>query len=507
VLPWLGSGAAMRVNAARDGAPGMHPTCIRRILAAVAKRVGKAVSKRWIGSIRRVLHVPLRWLRAVPIADPVDLRNAPMFQVVLLLFGSLPVAAWLYRAIAVPVPWRPGELTSLALSLLFSAVALLSVVLIRYGRFRWAAYQTLCVFAISVLASYAASGFGGQRFEQPVLVVPMAIAALAVGRPALWMMFAIVASSFAVGMHVDLGRGEANDAIGDAIISGIIFLLITVVLDRTSAALRQSLRDAQLRAEQLSAAHGTLRREVEERRRVEDQLVNAKKVEAVARLASGLNHDFNHLLSLMLGYVRQGRRASDAQAAGAAFDGIESAARRASAVSAKLLSFSRQDESRAEAMDLAEVVATLQPLLEQALKPGIVLEVQVPPGLQVNFDRHQLELILLNLVANADDAMEHGGTVTLRGQSVGAETWLQCIDTGPGIPQAIGERVFEPFFTTKSGTGGAGLGLAMARGLMERHGARIWIDAETGAGAAFVLSFPQQQAQPSATAGARDVEG
>jgi signal transduction histidine kinase len=465
----------------------------------VLKRVGV--------TIRHLLQMPIRWLRAVPIVDPVDLRNAPMFQVVLLLFGTLPVAAWLYRAIAVSTPWRPGELTSLALSLLFSAVALLSVVLIRFGRFRWAAYQTLCVFAISVLASYAASGFGGQRFEQPVLVVPMAIAALAVGRPALWTMFAIVASSFALGMSVDLGRGEHPDAIGDAIISGVIFLLITVVLDRTSAALRQSLRDARLRADQLSLAHDTLRREVEERRRVEDQLVNAKKVEAVARLASGLNHDFNHLLSLMLGYVRQGRRASDAQAVGAAFDGIESAARRASAVSAKLLSFSRQDGSQAEPLELAEVVTTLQPLLKQALKPDVVLQVQVPPGLLVDFDRNQLELILLNLVANADDAMERSGAITLRGRSAGAEAWLQCIDTGPGIPEGVGERVFEPFFTTKAAAGGTGLGLAMARGLMERHGARIWIDAEAGAGAVFVLSFPLRQAHPSATAAVRSVEG
>ncbi|UYB52973.1 ATP-binding protein [Xanthomonas sp. AM6] len=459
------------------------------------------------GTFKRLLHGPARWLRAVPIADPVDLRNAPMFQVVLLLFGTLPVAAWLYRAIAVPDAWRPGELTSLALSVLFSAVALLGVVLIRFGRFRWAAYQTLCVFAISVLASYAASGFGGQRFEQPVLVVPMAIAALAVGRPALWMMFAAVLLSFALGTYVDLGNGKPRDYIGDAVISGVIFLLIAVVLDRTSAALRQSLREAQARAEQLGIAHESLRREVQERQRIEEQLVNAKKVEAVARLASGLNHDFNHLLSLVLGYVRQGRRASDAQAVGAAFDGVEAAARRATALSAKLLSFSRQDESHAEALDLGELVATLQPLLKQALKPGIALEVQVPPGLQVHFDRQQLELILLNLVANADDAMQHGGTVTLHGRRVGGEAWLQCRDTGPGIPAALREKIFEPFFTTKPVGHGTGLGLAMANGLMQRHGARIWVDAETGAGAAFVLSFPHGQAQPPALADAKGVEG
>jgi len=80
-----------------------------------------AVLMRGEGIFNRLLHGPARWLRAVPVADPVDMRNAPMFQVVLLLFGTLPLAAWLYRAIAVPAAWRPGALISLALSALFSA--------------------------------------------------------------------------------------------------------------------------------------------------------------------------------------------------------------------------------------------------------------------------------------------------------------------------------------------------------------------------------------------------
>ncbi len=122
--------------------------------------------------------------------------------------------------------------------MVFSAVALFGVVLIRWGRYRWAAYQLLAVFAISVCASYAAGGFGSQRFEQPVLTIPLAIAALAVGRPALWAMFAAIMVAFWLGVRTDLPQ----DAFGDAVISGAIFLLIALIFDRTSAALRQALR-------------------------------------------------------------------------------------------------------------------------------------------------------------------------------------------------------------------------------------------------------------------------
>ncbi|HEY9254962.1 MAG TPA: ATP-binding protein [Stenotrophomonas sp.] len=436
-----------------------------------------------------VLKWPVAWLRAAPIADPVDRRNATMLQVVLLLLGTLPPLAWVYRATAIATPWRPGELTSLALSVVFSAVALFGVVLIRWGRYRWAAYQLLGVFAISVCASYAAGGFGSQRFEQPVLTIPLAIAALAVGRPALWAMFVAIMVAFWLGVRTDLPQ----DAFGDAVISGAIFLLIALIFDRTSAALRQALGDAQLRAEQLDVAHATLQREVAERRNTEDQLVNARKVEAVARLAAGLNHDFNHLLSLVSGYVRKARRASDARAQAEALDGIESAASRAAAISGKLLNFSRPDDSQVEALDLGALVSSLRPLLRQTLKPQIQLQVDVAEGLWVDFDRQQLELILLNLVGNADEALSAGGRVELSARQHGNAVQLRCRDDGPGIAEALRSRVFEAFFTTKPGSG-AGLGLAMAQGLMERHGARIAIEAGSTHGASFLLEFPPSRA-------------
>lgn len=440
------------------------------------------------------------WLRSVPVSDPVDRRNAPMFQIVLLLFVTLPPMAWLYRGIAVPVPWREGELASLGLSLLFSAVCLLSFWLIRTGRFRWATYQLLAVFAISVCASYAASGFTGQRFEQPILAVPLAIAALALGRAALWSMFLSIMLAFAIGVRADARSFGIADTVGDGVISAVIFLLLAIVMDRTSAALRQSLRESQRYSEQMRLAHDSLEHQIEERRRVEDHLVNTKKVKAVARLALGLNHDFNHLLSLVSGYARQARKAPDAQAREAALDGIDAAARRAQAVSQKLLNFTRQGDERPQLMDLAKLVDNVLPLLKQAAKPSVKLVSDIPAGLRVWFDPHQLELILLNMVTNADDAMAQGGTIQISAAPMGDGVRLRCADTGGGIPMAIREKIFEPFFTTKPEGGGTGLGLAMAKGLMERHAGRIWLDDSTEVGSAFLLEFSSEAAHlPSPT--------
>ncbi|HVJ38165.1 MAG TPA: ATP-binding protein, partial [Stenotrophomonas sp.] len=204
-------------------------------------------------------------------------------------------------------------------------------------------------------------------------------------------------------------------------------------------------------------------------------------------------HDFNHLLSLVSGYVRKARRADDAQTQAAALDGIDSAASRAAAISSKLLNFSRPDDSQVETLDLATLVASLRPLLRQTLKPQIQLQVDVADGLWVDFDRQQLELILLNLVGNADEALGTGGVVELSARQQGDVVQLRCRDDGPGIAEALRARVFEAFFSTKPG-GNAGLGLAMAQGLMERHGARIGIEEGVTRGASFLLEFPRSGA-------------
>ncbi len=177
----------------------------------------------------------MAWLRNVPVADPVDRRNAPMLQLISLLLAILPSLAWLYRIFAVDIPWRPGELTGMLLSLAVCTAAAISFLLIRKGRFAWASRLLLLVFAVTVVPAYLASGFGAQRFEQPILVIWMAIAGLIIGRSALWIMSGCIALAFVAGIWVDIDRqGDVAALMGDAAFSIAMFLMIAVVMDRSS---------------------------------------------------------------------------------------------------------------------------------------------------------------------------------------------------------------------------------------------------------------------------------
>jgi signal transduction histidine kinase len=426
------------------------------------------------------------------VLDPVDRRNAPMLQIVLLLFATLPMLAWGYRGLLMDVPWRPGEQVSMYLSVSLSIVALSGLVLIRRGRFQWAARQTLVVFAVSLCISYWTGGFTSQRFEQPVLAVYMAIAALVVGRSALWAMFLSICLAFALGIASEMpaSSGLDLDFIGDGVISAAIFLIIALVLDRTSASLRSSLLEATHRAEDLELARAQLQQEVEQRRLVEDRLVHAQKVQAVARLASGLNHDFNHLLTLVLGYAHQGQRASDMDAMQVAFAGVESAARRANAVSQKLLIFSRQGERVIQRIELSRLIEELHPLLRQTLQPGVNLRLDLTPGLFVDADIAEVELVLLNLVSNANDATADGDLVELtvtKGED--GTVLVVCRDTGVGLSEQAREHLFESFFTTKAEGEGSGLGLALIYDVMERQGGSVGAESAPGLGATFRLAF------------------
>lgn len=432
----------------------------------------------------------LAWLRNVPVDDPVDRRNAPMLQLVSLLLAVPPALAWLYRGFVSSVPWRDGELVSMAMSLAVCSVAALCFVLIRRGRFGLAARLLLLVFAVTVIPAYAATGFTAQRFEQPILVLWMVLAGLVVGRAALWAMFGCVLAAFVLGGRVDAGRMGSPDFAVDVAISGAMFLVIAVVLDRASAALRTSLREATERGDALVVANARLQLEIREREEAQNRLVHAQKVEAAGRLASGLAHDFNNLLSLILGYAKRGR-SGDVEAMPEAFDGIEAVARRASAVSNKLLSFSRQDSPRPEVFDAIAMLAELKPVLRQLFDPGVSIEVEADGApLPIRFDRSQFELLVLNIAANANHAMPDGGTFRLSVEASGQAVRMQFSDTGAGMPAEVQARVFEPFFTTKPSGSGTGLGLFVVRDLVSAAGGSVSVRSEPGAGTEIGIELP-----------------
>ncbi len=258
--------------------------------------------------------------------------------------------------------------------------------------------------------------------------------------------------------------------------------------------LRDSLQEARQRSQELARKRDELQVEMQERERSRDQLVHAMKMDNVGRLASGIAHDFNHLLALIQGYVAKARR-SEGEVLQAALQGADSATRRASAVSRRLLDFSRLEPGRPQLLDAAATLVALAPTLEQVFDAGVRCEVDTG-GVQrlIHFDPAQLESILLSLAVNANQAMPDGGRFTLRLQPPDPDgrLVLQLQDTGQGMSESVRARCLEPFFTTKPVGQGTGLGLSVTASLVEAAGGAVQVHSRPGDGTRIDLQFPSR---------------
>lgn len=440
------------------------------------------------------------WLWRARVADPVDRRNAPMLQVVLLLLGLAPPAAWAYRGLFSGIPWRAGETTSLIVSLAISAVALLGVALIRRGRFQWAIRQMLALVAVAMILDAALEGGHRDSYELPLAVVWMVLAGLMVGRRALWLMYGCVLASFVVGAFADLRSGRPGDTGSNLAvmiaINGLIFLLIAIVVDRSVRALRESLAEATRRGDELALANRRLEAEMAERESMRQQLVHAQKVEAVGRLAGGVAHDFNHLLGLILGYAAKGRVLDDPAELRKALAGVDAAGRRAAAVTNKLLTFARREVGRVERFDAAAALRELQPMLQQLFPPQVRAGCEAPSvPLPIVFDRACFDLMVLGVAANANDAMPDGGRFDVALRTLdGTRIELTLRDDGHGMEAAVRERAFEPFFTTKPPGLGTGLGLSVVHDLVVDAGGSVAIDSAPRRGTTVRIVLPLARA-------------
>ena len=432
------------------------------------------------------------WLQSPPISDPVDRRNAPMLQVLLLLLAALPPLLWLYRIVGTDIAWRPGETVALLTSMSISAVALASLALLRRGRYQWAIRQMLVVAAVMLLASYAGAGLSANTFEQPIQVMWLFVAGVMVGRRALWLMYGVLAVALFLGAATEQRMTGTAHLWGDAAIRAAMFLLVAIVVDRSSAALRTSLDEATRRGQELARLNVRLKEEIAERERTREQLLQAQKVEAVGHMASGVAHDFNHLLALIMGYAGRGRLSRDPDELHEVIGGIESAAQRASAITHKLLNFARYDTTRPVRFDVREALEEMEPMLRQTLGPDIRLEMALPDEpCPILFDRAQFGLAMLNLTANSAQAIPGAGdfglAVTRRPDD---NITIVLRDSGPGIPPEVQERMFEPFFTTKPAGQGTGLGLPIVNNLVKDAGGSMRLESAPGEGTTVAMILP-----------------
>ena len=244
-----------------------------------------------------------------------------------------------------------------------------------------------------------------------------------------------------------------------------------------------------------------------ERRRTEEQLRQAQKMEAVGRLAGGVAHDFNNLVTAINGYSdllldRLGAAAPERRE----LEEIRRAGDRAAALTRQLLAFSRSQVMRPRVLDLNQVVAGTEDMLRRLLGEDVRLETRLAPEpVAAKADRGQLEQVILNLAVNARDAMPEGGELVLETACVeleqgftrqdvpvepGRYAMLSVTDTGEGMEPEVLARAFEPFFTTKEPGRGTGLGLSTAYGIVKQSGGYIFAFSERGVGTSFQVYLP-----------------
>jgi two-component system, cell cycle sensor histidine kinase and response regulator CckA len=265
-------------------------------------------------------------------------------------------------------------------------------------------------------------------------------------------------------------------------------------------------------------------RDVTERRRLESELRQAHKLEAIGKLAGGIAHDFNNLLTAIKGHAQF---ALETIAAGdpVAEDirEIDRSAGRAAELTRQLLAFSRKQVLQPRDVEINELIAGMSRMLRRILPASIELVTDLLPGIgRVHIDAGQFEQVLLNLAINARDAMPDGGRLIVRTRSLQVEhdvrrrslrippnryVLVSVVDTGSGMDSQLIAKIFEPFFTTKDAGQGTGLGLSMVYGVVEQSGGFIEVDSERGRGSTFTIYLPEDDRSVPADEAAADPAG
>jgi signal transduction histidine kinase/DNA-binding response OmpR family regulator len=247
--------------------------------------------------------------------------------------------------------------------------------------------------------------------------------------------------------------------------------------------------------------------DVTQRRKLEEQLVQAQKMESIGRLAGGIAHDFNNLLTPIMGYANLGSMyLNQEHPAQAYLEEVKRAADRASGLTNQLLAFARGQVIEPRVVDLNRLVLDTDELLRRLIGEDVELVALPSPDLAlVKVDPGQVEQVLLNLVINARDAMPQGGKLTVATSNVsleaqnlqrqpdtapGSYVMLSVADTGIGMSETVKAHLFEPFFTTKEQGKGTGLGLATCYGIIKQSGGSIEVESEVGQGSTFRIYLP-----------------
>jgi two-component system, cell cycle sensor histidine kinase and response regulator CckA len=255
------------------------------------------------------------------------------------------------------------------------------------------------------------------------------------------------------------------------------------------------------------------------KKRLEDQLMQAQKMQAVGQLAGGVAHDFNNLLTVIGGHVEMLIRGAGDSELGQRLEQVKQAADRAALLTRQLLAFSRRQVLQTRVVNLNQVIQQLIGMLSRLIKENIELTFLPARDLGcVRADPYQIEQVMINLTVNAQDAMPRGGQLGIETRNVRVDAhggratddfppgdYVEVLvrDTGLGMDRDVQSRIFEPFFTTKKLGEGTGLGLSMAYGIVQQSGGHIRVETRQGEGTTFKIYLPRvagaPEAQPAAS--------
>jgi PAS domain S-box-containing protein len=254
-------------------------------------------------------------------------------------------------------------------------------------------------------------------------------------------------------------------------------------------------------------------RDISERReaqqnmeKIQLQLAQSQKLDALGQLTGGVAHDFNNLLMIITGSVNALKKvAEDNPKALRAIQAIESAAQRGAALTGQLLTFARRQNVNPQTVEVRDSIFSIREILDTGLGNAVELEIEADHGVwPVTVDVAELETALVNLVLNARDAMPQGGKVTVHAGNVfmddgvrkGDHVAITVDDTGAGIPPDILAKIFDPFFTTKPIGKGTGLGLSQVHGFAHQADGTVTVESELGKGTSFTVYLPRSAAAP-----------
>ena len=221
-------------------------------------------------------------------------------------------------------------------------------------------------------------------------------------------------------------------------------------------------------------------------------LRNSQKLEAVGRLTGGIAHDFNNILGIVIGYASMmyRRAAPDSPERGHVSEIIK-AGERARRLTTQLLAFSRDTAIELSPIDLEGAVVDLVPLVQRLVGDKISVTCELAPDTVIEANASQLEQVIINLAANARDAMPDGGTLRITTRTEGERVILVVADSGTGMSEEVQAQIFDPFFTTKPVGKGTGLGLSTVYGIVKQGGGSITVKSTLGKGTAFEIEFPR----------------